>query len=453
MSKVPSPYYNNDPHSFGFQTCRDRWPNILNKVIRDTKNEIHNSNKDTKINQGKEIVKQVENLIKSILDNKTLQPFKENIPGLESYNNTLKELGEITWLTGPWLFCECYLYRRLDAFYKMQNEWVTFDPFEEQKRSAYKSSDLGVNDLTIRYKKLHAHFSDPNAEKWSNDILFTIFSELVCVALWGNSVDLSLLTNATLEDIQSHQGSEAIDKASKNIICNDLKKAWDGLLANTKAHKRIDFVLDNAGFEFFTDTVLALFLLDSKIVNEVVFHCKTRPWMVSDTMYKDYDIFLKDSLSSFPVCQNQMKTLISQLENYKQQGKFRLTTSDFWTIDLDYWHICPSETQFGGSDLWKYFQNSALVIFKGDLNYRKLTSDRKWARDTPFYIAINSLATSGIPILALRVCKADVCSGLQSGKDEELSRYWEGQGHKYGELWASSGKWAVISYCNGHKAI
>ena len=449
--EIPPTYHNNDPQTFGFETARSRWPNILSKIINDTKAEYEKSSNETKKEQGERIIEQVKQLSKSILDNKTVEPFKNtSIPGLNSYNKTLEKEGPITWLTGPWLLCECYLYRYLDSLYKSESEWVSFDPFESKKRGAFKASESGIKELCIRYKDLSGRLLDPKQRaEFTSEALYNLFVEFIEVSLWGNAIDLSLLANASVEELQSHQGSKAVAEANKRVLCNDIKKAWGDLLSDPPETRSIDIVLDNAGFEFFTDIVLSLFLLDAGIVSKVTFHCKTRPWMVSDTMIKDYALFKNDILSLFPGSQLEIKYLMDRLEAYKKAGKFCLTDSEFWTIDLDYWHLTSDEDVSGSKKLRDHFRKSSLVIFKGDLNYRKLTGDRKWPRNTPFRVGIGSLAHTAIKILALRVCKADVCVGLPDGKDEELCKLWKSENHEFGELWCSAGRWAVISYSNG----
>lgn len=450
-TKIPPTYHNNDPQSFGFSTARSRWPNILNKVIGDTKAEYEGSTNEKKKIQGEKIVEQVKQLIASILGNKIVEPFKNtSIPGLSSYNKTLKKIGTITWLTGPWLLCECYLYRYLDYLYKSESEWVSFDPFESKKRGAFKASESGVKELCLRYKELSGRLLDPKQRaQFTTEALYNLFVEFIEVSLWGNAIDLSLLANATMEELQSHQGSKAVAEANKRVLCNDIKAAWAGLTEDPPEKRSLDIVLDNAGFEFFTDIVLSLFLLDAKIVSKITFHCKTRPWMVSDTMIKDYALFKKDILGTFPGSQPEIEYLMNHLEAYKKAGKFCLAESEFWTADLDYWHLPSEEDVCGSRKLYEHLRKSSLVIFKGDLNYRKLTADRMWPRNTPFRVGIGSLARSGIKILALRVCKADVCVGLPDGKDEELCKLWKSENHQYGELWCSAGKWAVISYSSG----
>lgn len=451
---VPPVYYNNDVDSFGYATARSRWPVILKTAIHDVQLTAKDAHPIMR-SQSLPIVAAIEGLLADIEQNASVALFTKEelslVPGLECYNEKIAESGPFTWLDGPWLFTECYLYRALDVAVKKQSEWKHWDIFERLKRETYKSSAFGVEEIAGYYNKLSQELK--SEAEIPLEKLKLLFEDFIDTSLWGNATDLSLLANATLEDIQSRQGSAARAASAKNILCNDLPLAWDRILAVPFEQRRVDIVLDNAGFEFYTDLALTLFLLDSKLVSQVVFHCKTRPWMVSDTMVKDYKLWVHDmkdpSFFTESMHRADLDHFTNSVEKYHQEGRFKLVDSEFWTSSLDYWELAKDETKYGGAELWKYFQDSTLVIVKGDLNYRKLTGDRKWVRSTPFNTAINKLAGAGIHILALRTCKADVCAGLPEGKDEELCKLWESEGHEVGGLWCSSGKWAVVSYTDG----
>lgn len=449
---LPKVYYNNDKTSFAFSTCQKRWPIIIQNAIDDVAETVEKSKDEELIDQGKIIQTELLSLKDELTNDGEIKLFNEDsVPGLKSFDNTLQKLGfKITWLTGPWLYLECYLYRKINLFFIKKSKWNNYDIFEKLKRETFKSSSFGIYELAIRYKQLHDEITKIGKEKLDQEALKILFTEFVDISLWGNATDLSLLANATLEDIKSVQGAEARKKSELNILTNDLSKAWDQLINSST--KRVDFILDNAGFENFTDLILTLFLLDTGLSNEVIFHCKTRPWMVSDTMIKDFPILLEDlaNIDWFPEHRAEMDFLISQLNKYHKSSHLKLVDHEFWTIDLEYWNINENETQFGGAEVFELLKPSDLIIVKGDLNYRKLTGDRQWLRSTPFVKGIGSLSTNGLKILALRTCKADVCLGLPLGKDEELSEYWRSLGNEVGELWCSSGKWAVISYSDGN---
>ena len=72
-----------------------------------------------------------------------------------------------------------------------------------------------------------------------------------------------------------------------------------------------------------------------------------------------------------------------------------------------------------------------------------------WDPTIPFVKAIGPLGSaSGLRILALRTCKADVVVGLANGKDEELRRKENGE-IDGARTWAWSGKWAVVQFHDG----
>jgi damage-control phosphatase, subfamily III len=73
-----------------------------------------------------------------------------------------------------------------------------------------------------------------------------------------------------------------------------------------------------------------------------------------------------------------------------------------------------------------------------------------WDPTTPFSKAIGPLGPgSGVNVLALRTCKADVVVGLKPGEDEKLRAMDGGGGDSGGRKWAWSGKWAVVSVSAG----
>jgi hypothetical protein len=91
------------------------------------------------------------------------------------------------------------------------------------------------------------------------------------------------------EDIKKLQstGGDALAATEKNILGNDLGKLWE--LASRIKGGRMDFVLDNAGFELYCDLVYADWLVQSGICDTIVFHGKRLPWFVSDVTKKDWD--------------------------------------------------------------------------------------------------------------------------------------------------------------------
>lgn len=64
--------------------------------------------------------------------------------------------------------------------------------------------------------------------------------------------------------------------------------------------------------------------------------------------------------------------LVARLTEYYAEGRIIIRSHDFWTTQHSYWRL-PSRAPDVLADL----QESDLVIFKGDLNYRKYASSNK----------------------------------------------------------------------------
>lgn len=465
QSDIPPVYYNKDTDSFAFETARTRWDKILEDCIHDVDSQSERPGK-LLVLQGLASLKQ------QLANNAEITKFTSDsinlIPSLQNYNDVIDQLhtDHCYWLTGPWLFLETYLYRRIDTVIKLQNKnnqgdafWEKYDVFENLKQKSFKSSADSVFQLADRFKQLST--VDFLEHKNNEDQLLLWFKEFLDISLWGNKVDLSLLATKKEEEvINSGQTSEARKKAEKNIVSNDTKLIWQQIRKNNNSHNtsnRIDFVLDNSGFETFTDLLFAMFLLDTKITDKVKIHCKTRPWMVSDTMIKDIDILLKDLLDpSFFTGDGCDQTSIENLKFLHDKlhklinvdHKIELVDHEFWTMGQDYWHLTKDNKYC--ADLFEDLSKSDMIFIKGDLNYRKLTGDRRWPKTTLFIDAIGTLSSSGLKIASLRTCKADVCVGLQEGVEEQLCKQWHESTGEPGNMWTNGGNWAVVSYSNGN---
>lgn len=380
---------------------------------------------------------------------------------VDAYNEELHQLGPPKWFNAPWLYSECYLYRRVHSFLTPTKHWRDYDPFHSQKNKTFRASLVAISELASRYKQIvTAMKSHPATSEKEKEVEKLLFFEMMEICLWGNATDLSLLTSLSYDDIQKLQGSKARKDAEANILVNHLPQVFDVLLKakeEGKKNRRMDIVLDNSGFELFVDLILAGYLLEAGLVTEVVLHPKSMPWFVSDVLPQDLDDLLnalKDPVGYFhtnksegtktpELTEEQQLDLTFLFKNWtglQESGKLRLRQSRFWTLPGSYWRL-PEHA----ADLWEELLTSELVVFKGDLNYRKLTGDAKWDPTTPFENAIGPLgkAGSGIRTLALRTCKADVVVGLPAGKDEEL------RAGAVARKWGWSGKWAVVQFWDG----
>lgn len=124
------------------------------------------------------------------------------------------------------------------------------------------------------------------------------------------------MTEEQIKSLQS-TGGEALAETEKNILGNHTPQVWDlvsklkkKMGENGKKGGRIDFILDNAGFELYCDCVygqsigcvspheydsyryIADFLIQCGFASQIRFHGKRYPWFVSDVTTKDWEWLL-----------------------------------------------------------------------------------------------------------------------------------------------------------------
>jgi uncharacterized protein with ATP-grasp and redox domains len=287
-------------------------------------------------------------------------------------------------------------YRRIATFFSLSKHWKSYDLFARQKMFTFRSSRPAVLELAARYHELITEMENKSSksEEEIDAAEKILFMEMCEICLWGNATDLSLLTFLTYEDIQKLQGEEARKASEKNIIVNDLEAAYDVLKKAKKGGKRdrqVDIVLDNAGFELYVDLILAGFLLSAGLATNVILRPKSIPWFVSDVLPQDFADLLNalNNAQSFystpsddeknsgrkvePLSEKELSELsflFQEWSTFHAEGQLLLRGNRFWTDGGSFWRLPSSEPR-----LLEDLQESELVIFKGDLNYRKLTGD------------------------------------------------------------------------------
>jgi len=255
-----------------------------------------------------------------------------------------------------------------------------------------------------------------------------LFTEFFHVALWGNKCDLSISAGVSNHQLDVDPVGQAL-RLQANILHDDTESVWRHLV-NNKRTGRIDIVLDNAGFELFTDLCLADFLTSVGMATTVRFHAKCIPWFISDVTAEDWQWTLNELLSASGnfTSFNAFGLLCKQRLD---EGTWQFTTHPFWTLPHDF-----SIMQSAAPDLYADLTGSDLILFKGDLNYRKLTGDRLWPPTTPFSHALRGFGPA--PLCTLRTLKCDLVTGLKPGKAESTALQ--------STDWMITGSYAVIQY-------
>ena len=210
---------------------------------------------------------------------------------------------------------------------------------------------------------------------------------------------------ATMDSYEMTHEPEQESSLQKYILADDSENVWVLLTNEREENREIAIVLDNSGFELFSDLMFAEWLLTSGLADHVSLYCKTYPWFISDATRRDIDWTLEQlSSSSIKVLADFGKQLSKRLA----EGKMSIREHHYWTTSYEY-----SAMKTVSPDLYSSLSTAKLAVFKGDLNYRKLIADRNWVYTERFATALQSFRPTNV--LALRTLKADLVVGLPEG--------------------------------------
>ena len=156
---------------------------------------------------------------------------------------------------------------------------------------------------------------------------------------------------------------------------------------------------------------------------------KDQPWFVSDTTPADITWTMNQLLG----CEqnSDIASLAQRWQSYFTSKQWTVHSDNFWT----YPH-CYHEMSAVDPDLYNDLSNDKLVVFKGDLNYRKLVGDLNWETTARFSDALQGFHPSNV--LAIRTAKADVMVGLEDGVAETVTCQ--------DPTWMLTGQWGVIQF-------
>lgn len=408
-------------------------PVILTKVIdlvHRQASALSESNQQEKIEDSKGVIAKLSKLRYEMKTNKPLTQMEDDRPDVQIWNDTIEkgkslvDQNKITSFTGAWLIVECYMYRKIYEAFALSKQHKCFDPFQDQKEESFKGLQNSAISLA-QFLKHSIHNSGGDGEEKRN--VKNVFDTLLQFCLWGNRCDLSISSGEITHEEGAGQTAH-LQRMKENIIVDNSQDVWNTI--QSSENPRIDFVLDNSGFELFTDLCFAEFLLHANLAKEIHLHTKQIPWFVSDASNKDVMWMAQQMKGSSNKCLSELGE--RWIQRF-QDRTFILQSHSFWTQAQDF-----SEMKNVAPDLYEELSNAKIVFFKGDLNYRKLVGDRKWNHTIPFTLALWGFLPA--PLCSLRTLKADVQVGLSPGQDDKLQAI--------NKEWMTSGSYAVIQYAH-----
>lgn len=167
----------------------------------------------------------------------------------------------------------------------------------------------------------------------------------------------------------------------------------------------------------------------SLLGHEIVFHAKKMPWFVSDVIPADLQ-YLLDNFS-----RGSDPNLVAMADEWRrliESGVWDFQYDLFWTSAHSYWYMDSVAPH-----VFRDFCACDLVIFKGDLNYRKMVHDANWPPGTDLFDAIGPIgAKISFPFVMLRTCKSDTVAGVGESVFENLNLL--------DSDWMTNGKFGMI---------
>lgn len=382
--------------------------------------------------ETKQLIEELAKLKYELQTNKPIKPIISTLPDAKAWNDLLadeyRKNNDVTYYNVIWLLSECYFYRMMREIFIRSKYFQNFDHFFTAKKESFK--------LCIKpAEKLATHLLSLSNDEQSFDQEST-FKFYTMHSLWGNKLDLSISCGE-----RNQTGDFDLNELESKILVNDLKNFWYYLKQlstniNDKQSYRIDIILDNAGYELFTDFcwleamhTIGLLPKDKIIVH---IHVKCMPWFVSDTMTNDIKWLLK-YINDTPEISSNLKNLNNRFNENFRHRRWIVEEHDFWTLPHDY-----AQMSRIAPELYQNLCNeSCLVLFKGDLNYRKLIGDLKWDIGTSFKQALREFQPKAI--CALRTIKADVVVDINDPITIERIK-------QFPKDWMEIGEYAVIHF-------
>lgn len=305
-----------------------------------------------------------------------------------------------TWLDTEWFFAETYFYRLLVEAVRW--EQTGRDPFAPKKIDTIRGS-------AIRQALDKALVVPPGEERLAEALLHS---------LWGNRIDLSY-------EVAAAHGSEW---EQDDLLVDERQAVVDYLLSREPGE--VHLVLDNAGTELAMDFALTDALLDG-IAERVILHVKRHPTFVSDATHADVLTLLSEMTGRGDFTKgfgDAGKEVATRLQAAMLDGRVLVEPDIYWNSAWFLWEMPPRFESF--------FGRAALVIFKGDANYRRIVGDALWQPETPFAQVVGAYFPA--PLLALRSLKSDPIIGLAPG----VARRLDGED----ALWRVNGRRGVAQF-------
>lgn len=397
--------------TFAYRSFKERTPNMLLEMIDTLKTRecrLIEQFGDYVHHDLCCVIWSLQILRDELLQNKPFKLFYDKKPDSSMWNSILKTLvirEKNRWFSSDWLFAECYLYRRILGAFRRTKTMKNYDYYGQQKICATRN---------IVYLLRRVLAATRNLKRSQKNLQL-----MLKLSLWGNRCDMAINKELPDEDMV-----EMIEVNARHLIVDQSENIWRLLAQVIPEPGIIDIVLDNAGYELFADLLLGEYLLNTGLATKVRYHVKTIPWFISDVTTNDFNWMMRFlRRSEIP----EMRAFGRKLHRLRCNKYLELYEEcTFWCSPHGFCYLRDSVPS-----LYVQFSFAQLVIFKGDLNYRKLIDDLNWDPTTPFDKCLGGFMPTNV--CALRAIKCDAFCGMPLCVVEWLTEddpYWMCTGEK-----------------------
>ncbi|KAG6953571.1 hypothetical protein JG687_00012318 [Phytophthora cactorum] len=314
----------NVPDTFAHTTCTVRMPQVLRDSVSYNGDRLSAEAAKRLLQLADNMVNNAEITLPSTFPEQAAKsPTSRHWESLLAGKNC-------TWQNSPWFLVEQYIFHLVLL---MTDYYTTrFDPFH--------------------YAKSH------------HDQL----KRFMMLSLWGNKADG---TNDKVKSTMHVAGDSLVfddylvlvDYSDQVISFLEQKACGSGGAKNLG----VEYISDNIGTELLLDLAMADHMLTHNWCGKVTFHVKAEPIYVSDVMPADVDGHVMEMQREIRT--PEVRALDKRLAEYVSKGQIIIRPDTYWNQYTYYWEM-PAELQT------RLAREATLVILKGDLNYRRLLSDR-----------------------------------------------------------------------------
>lgn len=339
----------------------------------------------------------------------------------------------------------------LDTFYGLNDDIKKYmsdntfpdyipDPYKKKKRKAIEddlckglpndenseeehSSILECLKIIIELNKILEGHSDKGMKSTKTD---EKLKEITNLSLYSNTNDLSQLRDRVRKVIDNN-----------SIYPNNLEYFLK-CIKLLKKDTKVNYLVDNSGVEFFSDLTFAYVLIQVSNINKVSLLINKLPIFVSDVIESDYEHminivekYLKNKKNNIP--DDYLKAL--ELIKDKIKEKQIELHSDFnWNMPTSYDIMAKN----GYKEV--FTESNSILIIKGDLNYRRLVTDKNWHYSDDILEHTDYIEC---PTLVVRSIKSDLVIDYDK-KGKKKYTEWE----KKDKYWRENGEYGVIRFIN-----